>query len=111
MHCDNSRTSDYRRQTQHRTFHSINYQCTSKIFQTGILISASASVIIDPFASLLIGFFGPLAYFAYAKLAEGKDLESYYFDYLISAILGGVFSAIFTGGRNNRTPPLSLTPV
>lgn len=30
------------------------------VMQTGVFLSSSASVIIDPFASILMGVFGPL---------------------------------------------------
>ena len=64
-------------------------------------------MVIDPFASLLFGMLGPAFCFLYDKFGDKLSNTGYPFDALIIAFLGGVFSAIFAGGRNGRTPSLS----
>lgn len=59
-------------------------------------------MIIDPFASLLMGMIGPILCFLYDKFGERLKSTGYPFDMLLMAFLGGVFSAIFAGGRNGR---------
>ena len=55
--------------------------------------------------------FGPLIYFLYHKYGTVLQFTGYPIDYLISAILSGIFSAIFCAGRNARTPELSSDPL
>ena len=74
------------------------------IFQTGILVSSSACVIIDPFASLILGMLGPILCFAYDKFLPNLRDNGYHLDKIFMAILAAIFSAIFTGGRNERNP-------
>lgn len=74
------------------------------VFQTGILVSSSACVIIDPFASLLLGMLGPILCFAYDRFLPKLHDTGYHIDKIIMATLAAIFSAIFTGGRSNRNP-------
>ena len=71
------------------------------------MISSSACFIIDPFASLLLGFVAPLWYFLYNRYLTIIHFDGYPIDYLITAIAAGIFSSIFSAGRNNRDPLLS----
>lgn len=82
-----------------------------RVTQTGILISSSASVIIDPFASLLLGMVGPILCFLYDRFLPKLEATGYPIDKIIMGVLSGIFSAIFCGGRNFRTPALSLYPI
>lgn len=79
----------------------------SSIVNTGILVSSCACVIIDPFASLILGMLGPLLCFVYDRFLPKLRDSGYHLDKIFMAILSGIFSAIFTGGRNGRTPALS----
>lgn len=83
----------------------------ASIINTGILVSSSACVIIDPFASILLGIIGPILYFLYDKYAIKVKESGYPIDGIVMAVLGGILSAIFCGGRNGRTPALSSNPV
>ena len=59
-----------------------------------------------------MGVLAPLLYFGYQRLTETYTMfEGYAFDYLAAAILSGIFSAIYAGGRNGRTPVLTADPV
>mgnify|MGYP000196239311 CR=1 FL=1 len=75
------------------------------------MISSSACAIIDPFASILFGICGPIFYYAYDRYGESIKQTGYPIDGIVMAFLGGVFSAIFCGGRNGRTPALSSDAV
>lgn len=74
-------------------------------------MSSSASVIIDPFASLILGMLGPILCFAYDRFLPKLHETGYHIDKIVMGVLSGIFSAIFCGGRNNRTPELSSFPV
>lgn len=75
------------------------------------MISSCACLIIDPFASILLGIVGPLLYYGYERYGDKVRDSGYPVDGVVMAILGGIFSAIFAGGRNGRTPALSSDPV
>jgi hypothetical protein len=50
-------------------------------------------------------------YYVYDRFAEPMKSRGYPLDGIAMAFLGGVFSSIFCGGRNNRVPALSDDPV
>lgn len=54
---------------------------------------------------------GPIICFLYDRYAEQLKALGYPFDSILMGILSGVFSSIFCGGRNGRTPSLSSDPV
>ena len=60
---------------------------------------------------MILGVLGPILCLAYDKIADKLNLKNYPFDYVIMALLGGIFSSIFSGGRNGRTPALSSDPI
>ena len=68
-------------------------------------------MIIDPFASLILGMLGPIICFLYDRFLPKLNSSGYPFDKIIMGVLAGVFSAIFSGGRNNREPELSTNAV
>lgn len=74
-------------------------------------MSSSACVIIDPFASLILGVLGPILCFAYDRFLTKLHDTGYHIDKIFMGILAGLFSAIFCGGRANRNPELSVHPV
>lgn len=69
-----------------------------------MFIGSSSLVIIDPFASLLMGMVCPIILFILDKYAAFLLVKGYSIDAVIMCILGGLFDVIFTGGRNGRTP-------
>jgi len=71
------------------------------------LISSCAVVIIDPFASVLLGLTGPILYFLYDKYLTQFHLRVYSLDKILMCILSGTLSAIFAAGRNGRSPSLA----
>lgn len=75
--------------------------------KTGILIGASVEVIIDPFASVLIGVAGPILYLLYEKYLSPLHMKGYPFDKIIMCLLGATFNSIFVAGRTGRTPALA----
>ncbi len=52
-----------------------------------------------------------MLYYAYDRYGQSLKETGYPIDSIVMAILGGVLSAIFCGGRNGRTPALSSDPV
>lgn len=74
------------------------------LIKTGILIGASASVIIDPFASVLLGLMGPILYLLYEKYISPLHGKGYPFDRVLMCLLAAIFNSIFVAGRSNRTP-------
>lgn len=72
-----------------------------------MFIGSSSLVIIDPFASLLMGMICPIILFVLDKYASFILVKGYSIDAVIMCFLGGVFDAIFAGGRNGRTPELA----
>lgn len=72
------------------------------LIKTGILIGASAAVIVDPFASLLIGISGPIIYLLYEKYISPLHAKNYPFDKIIMCLLAAVLNSIFVAGRNGR---------
>lgn len=80
------------------------------MIQTGIFLSSSATVIIDPFASLLMGVFAPLLSYLIERYISFILLPGYPIEGIIFATLGGIFDSIFTAGRNSRTPALCDSP-
>jgi hypothetical protein len=72
-----------------------------------MFLSSSAVVIIDPFASLLMGVTSPIVIYIIEKYLPFILIKGYSFDAIILCTLGGIFDSIFTAGRNSRTPLLS----
>ena len=72
-----------------------------------MFLSSSAVVIIDPFASLLMGMTSPLIIYIFEKYLPFILVKGYSFDAIILCTLGGIFDSIFTAGRNSRSPTLS----
>jgi len=72
-----------------------------------MFLSSSAVVIIDPFASLLMGMTSPIIIYIIEKYLPFILIKGYSFDAIILCTLGGIFDSIFTGGRNSRSPTLS----
>lgn len=72
-----------------------------------MFLSSSAVVIIDPFASLLMGMTSPVIVYIMEKYLPFILLKGYSIDAVILCTLGGIFDSIFTAGRNSRTPTLS----
>ena len=70
-------------------------------------MSSSASVIIDPFASILMGAFAPILVYLIEQFLPAILVKGYPIEGIIFAALGGIFDSIFTAGRNSRTPLLS----
>jgi hypothetical protein len=60
---------------------------------------------------MLLGVIGPTICFIYDRFGGGLHEMGYPIDGIIMAVLGGIFSAIFCGGRNGRVPALSEHPV
>lgn len=75
--------------------------------QTGMFLSSSSLVIIDPFASLLMGMASPIIIYILEKYLSFILIKGYSVDAIIMCVLGGTFDAIFTAGRNLRTPNLA----
>ena len=73
-------------------------------------MSSSASVIIDPFASLLMGAFAPVLVYVIEQFLPTILVKGYPVEGIIFATLGGIFNSIFTAGRNSRTPALNDSP-
>lgn len=71
------------------------------------MIGASVEVIIDPFASILIGVAGPILYLLYEKYLPPPHLNWYPLDKLIMCLLGAILNSIFVAGRSGRTPELA----
>ena len=69
-----------------------------------MFIGSSSLVIIDPFASLLMGMVCPIILFVLDKYASFILLKGYSIDAVIMCFLGGIFDAIFAGGRDGRIP-------
>jgi len=78
------------------------------IIKTGILIGASAGVIIDPFASVLLGVAGPILYLIYEKFISPLHGKGYPFDKVFMCLLAAICNSIFVAGRNGRTPTLAF---
>lgn len=76
-----------------------------------MFLSSSAVVIIDPFASLLMGMFAPIVIYVLEKYLSDVLPKGYALDAIILCTLGGIFDAIFTAGRNSRTPTLADNPL
>lgn len=72
-----------------------------------MFLSSSAVVIIDPFASLLMGVTCPVLIFIMEKYLDFILIKGYSIDAIIICALGGIFDAIFAAGRNSRSPSLS----
>jgi hypothetical protein len=66
------------------------------------LVGASAAVIVDPFASVLIGVAGPIIYLLYEKYISPLHMKGYPFDKIIMCFLAAVLNSIFVAGRNGR---------
>lgn len=64
-------------------------------------------MIIDPFASILLGMLGPIIYLLYEKYLAAFHMKGYPFDKILMCILSAVFSSIFVAGRDGRTPILA----
>jgi hypothetical protein len=54
---------------------------------------------------------GPSICFLYDRFGGKVQEMEYPVDGILMALLGGIFSSIFCGGRNGRTPGLSVHPV
>jgi hypothetical protein len=76
----------------------------SSFIQDWNLIGASASVIVDPFASVLIGVAGPIIYLLYEKYLAPLHGKGYPFDKILMCLIAAVLNSIFVAGRNGRTP-------
>lgn len=72
-----------------------------------MFLSSSSLVIIDPFASLLMGMTSPIIIYILEKYLFSILIKGYSVDAIIMCVLGGIFDAIFTAGRNSRTPALA----
>lgn len=72
-----------------------------------MFLSSSAVVIIDPFASLLMGMTSPIIIYIIEKYLPFILIKGYSFDAIILCTLGGIFDSIFTAGRNSRSPTLT----
>jgi hypothetical protein len=72
-----------------------------------MFLSSSAVVIIDPFASLLMGVTCPVLIYIMEKYLPFILIKGYNIDAIIICTLGAIFDSIFTAGRNSRTPSLS----
>jgi len=72
------------------------------------LIGASAGVIIDPFASVLLGVAGPILYLLYEKYISPLHGKGYPFDKILMCLLSAVLNSIFVAGRNGRSPDLAI---
>lgn len=72
-----------------------------------MFLSSSSLVIIDPFASLLMGMASPIIIYIFDKYLSFILIKGYSVDAIIMCVLGGTFDAIFTAGRNSRTPNLA----
>lgn len=72
-----------------------------------MLISACASLIIDPFASLLLGVLGGLFTVLYEKYGSVLFFRGDPIHLVMFSILSGILSCIFAAGRSGRTPSLS----
>lgn len=73
-----------------------------------MFLSSSSTVIIDPFASLLMGIFAPILLFLLEKFLPFILLKGYSIDAIILCVLGGIFNSIFAAGRNDRIPAFSV---
>jgi hypothetical protein len=73
------------------------------------LIGASAGVIIDPFASVLIGVAGPILYLLYEKYISQLSGKSYPFDKILMCLLAAILNSIFVAGRSGRSPELAVS--
>jgi ammonia channel protein AmtB len=72
-----------------------------------MFLSSSSLVIIDPFASLMMGMTSPIIIYILEKYLSSILVKGYSVDAIIMCVLGGIFDSIFTAGRNSRTPTLS----
>jgi hypothetical protein len=71
------------------------------------LIGASSSVIIDPFASILLGVCGPVIYLLYEKYLQTIHTKGYPFDKILICLISAVLNSIFVAGRGSRIPNLA----
>ena len=78
--------------------------------QSGVLISNCAGVIIDPFASLLLGISAPLITLLYEKYGQVLFFRGEPELLLVFSALSGLLSAVFVAGRAARTPMLTEHP-
>ena len=72
-----------------------------------MFLSSSSLVIIDPFASLLMGMASPIIMYILEKYLSFILIKGYSLDAIIMCALGAIFDAIFTAGRYSRTPNLA----
>ena len=75
-----------------------------------MFLSSSSIVIIDPFASLLMGMFAPILLYAIEKYLPNVLVKGYSIEAIIICALGGLFTCIFIAGRNNRPPAFVEDP-
>ena len=71
------------------------------------MVGASAAVIVDPFASILIGVLGPVVYLLYEKYISPLHMKGYPFDKILMCLLATILNSIFVAGRNGREPNLA----
>jgi hypothetical protein len=55
-----------------------------------------------------LGLVGPIFYLLYDKYVSSVQIKTYPIDKILMCVLAAILSAIFTAGRDNRTPTLSF---
>ena len=66
------------------------------------MVGASAGVIVDPFASILLGVAGPIISLVYEKYLSPVTMKGYPFDKILMCLLAAIINSIFVAGRNGR---------
>lgn len=72
-----------------------------------MFLSSIAVVVIDPFASLLLGMAAPIIVFVMEKYLADYMPKGYSVDAIVLCTLGGILNSIITAGRSSRSPSIA----